>query len=289
MGVLARVDAYQAAGYEVLAGPCLDWGVFVPRHSHCLLNTEAWAMKARAAQMRGMINTGWAVFHVPLPVKWLHAAATGALMNASGTSIDRAWQRAFLESEYGTDIDGVVDALETVSRQWEVSCEGLGRPLNPIGYGYMEMILHFPGGQADRRKRGAYPLDWNKVDFIGMHRRKMALLRDHPDAAEICRKARELVTAYDAASATLHTLAQTATTHRNEAALLSLFADMKLLRGRILIRQLTGEGRAGPLCEAIDAEQPRLEACLAPFLDPASIARMRRIWWEPVRETLCSV
>jgi len=283
---LARVDTYQDAGYDVLAGPCLDWGLFLPRHRHCLSNTAAWALKARASGMRGLINTGWSVFHVPLPAKWLYTAATGALMNGRREPLDAAWEREFIAREFGTDASGVAAALGTVSQQWEVPCEGYERPMNPIGYGYMEMVLHFPKGHADRCKRGAYPLDWDEVDFVAMHRRKMELLRAHPDVAAIRDKARDLAVAYEGAAATLRALARAATYHRDEAALLSLFADMKLLRARILYHQLTDDGDATQFGEALDRERPRLEERLAPFLESPSIARMVRIWWEPLRQTL---
>ena len=285
-GVLERVDVYQGAGYDVLAGPCLDWGSLYPRHVHCLQNTEAWARKAHASRMLGMINTGWAVFHVPLPAKWLHIAATGALMNGTCETPDHAWQRGFLAREYGAELDGVPEALEALGCAWEVPCGGLKRPLNPILYGYMEMMLHYPGGHEDRCKRGAYPLDWNEVDFVAMHRRKIDLLRNHPDSAGICRKAEEFVAAYEEASGVLRALAEAATVRRKEAALLSLFADMKLLRARVLMHQLTGAGDARALRDALDAEKPLLEERLSPFLEPASVARMCRIWWEPAYITL---
>jgi len=284
---LRQVDVYREAGYDTLAAPCFNWGILYPQHAHCLKNTAVWAEKMRASGMLGMLNTAWACFYVPLGATWLHTAATGAL--SAGQTADRAWEDAFLADEYGVAVEGLPEALETLGAMWEVRVEGVGRPLNPVLYGYMEMVLHYRGGQPERQRRGATPLDWNEIDFVEMYRRKIDYLRTHPERAAIDQKLEEFIEAYSEAAEVLHALADAATRHVQEARLLGLFGDMKLAHARAC-RFLLGRDEDGEdLAAEFAAEGDRIRDALAFCMEPAGIERMVRVWWEPTARALAAV
>jgi hypothetical protein len=176
-------------------------------------------------------------------------------------------------------MDGLAEAYRVLGAIWEVPIQGLARPITPVVYGYMDMVLHYRGGQEERRKRGAYPLDWSEVDFDALYRRKIELLRASPDSAAILTRVDELLGAYAQAREVFAALAGTATTRREEADLLYRFADLKWVHARVLGHMLRGDGREGELRSALSAQKAPLARRLSTFLEPVSVERMLRIWW----------
>lgn len=280
-----NVDVYQAEGHEVLGSPCLNAGVFFPPGDRAA-NTACWARKIHQAGLLGMHNTSWACFHIPLAMQWLQVAATGALMDDPDLEITRAWQADFYEQEFGVRVDGLPEALDGLSVVWEQRVEGLGRPITPVVYGYMDMVLHYPGGQTERRARGAYPVDWAKIDFTAMYRRKIELLRGVPDQAAVGVRIGELLRTYGDARGPIHQLADAATSH--EADLMAAFVDRAWTGARTVSHLLRGDDDRDQLLDELAAQQTRLRDALAPFLEPVSIDRMMRLWWQAEYDTLCT-
>lgn len=277
---LERVKDYMKAGHQVVAAPCLNWGVLVPRHDHCLRNTHVWAQKARKTGMMGMLNTSWACFHTPLPVQQFHIAATAAMMKDK--TVDLAWEKKHFTDWFGCDAAEVPQALRDISVLWEQQV-GLSRGLTPIPYGYMDMVLHYKDAD-ERRAKGGYELDWNKPDFVAMFRKKVAMLRDKAD--EVRAKLDEQTPGFDCAAAVLGKVAAAATKHRDDAALYALFADMKALHARVVRLLVLGEGDRADLHKKLLTQRPRLEALLPKFLEKESAARMIKLWHNPAEVVL---
>jgi hypothetical protein len=280
-----QVDVYKAAGYEVVGGPCLNQGILVPAKNHCLANTAIWGKKVRATDILGLINTAWACFHVPLPVTWMEIAATGALFDED-TDINEAWEVSFLRREFGTDAAALPQALEKLGRGWALRVEGLARPLAAGVYGYTDMVAWYPGAQTERRKRGAYPLDWNEVDFARLYLKKLAFYRAAPDKQTIHAKINELTQLYDEARSALRELTVSARAHQREARLLAVLADLRWLSMRVLSHLLRSDSDTEALRRQWMALKPALVETVAPFLEPVSVARMLTIWWDPAMVAL---
>jgi hypothetical protein len=174
----------------VLAVSCHNWGTLIPRHDHGLRNAEAWAEKARQCGFLGVMSTAWASAHVPLAVQQFHVAATAQLFGAGREKIDDAWQVQFLSEWFGTDASAMPEALRQASVQWEVRVEGLSRPLTFLPYGYMDLVLHFPGGHGDRLWYTMPLVDGESLrDLLRREGRlsiprAIAILRDIAEAAE---------------------------------------------------------------------------------------------------------
>lgn len=281
-----NLAASRRHGYDCLGAPCLNWGVFVPQ-PHCLHNTAAWAAKVRQDGLLGILNTAWACFHVPIPNTMLQIAATGALMRGTDATTP-AWQEAFLHEEFGVDPAGLVEALAVLGEVWEVRIEGLGRPLTPIGYGYMDMVAHYRGGQDERRRRGAYPLDWHEVDFAALYQRKLTLLRAHPEAEAIRQRAAAFVERATQARTVLRRVATTAQRHQEEAALLALGLRLKLLQAQALVCLLGGAGDRAALAREFAPLRPMLADVLLHFYEEPSAERLLGLWWEPVAAALAA-
>lgn len=282
---LAQVDVFREAGFDVIGAPCLNWGVLHPMHDHVLENTAAWCAKSRQAGLLGIINTSWASFHTPLPTQWPYVAATAALAGGLETTDDR-WIAGFLGDYFGAPADRVPQALRELGTNWELEV-GMERPITPIVYGYMDMIVQYSGGNAERAQRGAYPLDWEKIDFIELFRRKLDLIRSQPDAKEIRAKIDELEALYLRANESLSKFAQTATRHPEEARLLACLAETKLLHAGLL-RDLLFEdgGDVSGWTGRLEGLRQALIANLTPFYEAPAVKRILRMWWEPAAAVL---
>jgi len=275
-----NVDLYLARGYQVVGSPCLNQGVLIPSPI-CLTNTAAWARKAREGKMLGLLNTAWACFHVHQPVTWMQIAATGDLMAGKIAEADYAWQSRFLSREYGCKVHGVVGALQALASGWGFRVTGVGRALSPAVYAYTDMVVHFPGGQPERRRRGIYPLDWNEIDFTAIYQKKLAYVRAAEDMAAVHRQVDELLAAYTEAHGPLTKLARRARRHREEARLLAIYADVKLLHTQVFDHLLRGTGNRDKLERRLRSQGRALRQALTPFLEPPSVQRMLRMYWEP--------
>jgi len=193
-----------------------------------------------------------------------------------------AWQIAFLSAEYGCDARDLPAALRQLGTTWELGIEGLERPIAPVVYGYMDMVLHYPGGQAERRRRGGYPFDWNEVDFNALFDRKLQLLQKFPDPSAIRKKLDELEATYAAAQPVFAGLVKRATLHRQEAELYSCFADLKLWYTRAIRHLVYGGGDLAAIQRAIVPLRERTKKALAPFYEKPSVERLDHVIMEPM-------
>jgi hypothetical protein len=271
---------YNRVGRPFLGVPCANWGVMLPRWRHTLNNTATVAETVREHGGLGVINSAWACFHVPLPAWSLHADATAAALR--GSVLTPAWEAAALAREFGVPVAGLPDALETLGQLWEVRVEGLGRPLTPMVHGMMDMALHYPGGQPERMRTGAYPSDWGGIDFRALHRRKIEHLRALPAGHAFWHELRQRLDDYARAAPVLETLATQATAHRSEAAALAALGRMKLLATRALACHLDPERTDAPLAAELVAGRTALRDALAAFYVPASLTRFVEMIVDPV-------
>ncbi len=284
-----RVAAYRAADCKVFGAPCLNWGVLTPQHDHCLGNTVGWADAVQRLEMDGLLNTSWACFHVPLPMQSLYEYATGAAFDGDTDPMSETWQATTLKQEYGWAADDLPQALRQLGVTWEQPIEGLGRPITPIVYGNMDMVMHYPEGQEERRRRGAYPLDWNEIDFNRLLEDKICVLRELADQSGPAAKLEELERDYAAACKTAATLAQKARRQRREARLLACLAELKLLATRVIRYRVQGHGYRGTLRDDLARLAPQLETAIRPFLEKPSCHRALRLWIEPLQHALNAV
>jgi len=275
------IETYQSAGVATAGTSCLNWGVLTPMHDHCLGNVSGWAQQARRRQMVGVFNTAWQCFHVPLPMMMTQVAGAVAAYAGQTDPLSDSWQLPFLAAEYGCDVQGVPHALRQLGTTWEQSVAGLGRPIAPIVYGCMDMVLHYPGGQEERRRRGQYPLDFAEVDFNALFDKKIHILRTHPDQPGIRTKLDELESAYAAAQPVLASLANRAKQNQQAAALLACFADLKLWSTRAVRHLVFGGGDPGAILNAIESVRTRTQQALAPFYEQPSQQRMDHLLLEP--------
>lgn len=283
-----RVQAYQAAGHQVVGAPCLNWGVLTPRHDHCLDNTRAWADVCRRQRLMGVINTAWACFHVLPHAQDLYIAATARAVTAGPETIDRAWQTSFLSDYYAADADGIPQALEAIGSNWGHRLVGVRRPITPILFSYTDMVVGYPNGQADRVNRGAYPLIWAETDFDALFDRKMRMLRESARPAEIEEKLCSLQELFDRARDVLRPFLEKVTRRRDEARYQVLTAETKALHARVVSHLVRGEGSRADLLAAWRSLGPRLADALRPFVEEAAGARLMRLWWQPTAAALAS-
>lgn len=282
-GVLKQIAIYHEAGYQSLAAPCCNFGQLFPPLSHSRDNARVWAMKARHEGMLGMINTAWAVFHVPLMACDAMMALTGALCRNPDAEVDERWVEELFQTEFGTETPGLAAAFETMGERWEIPLpEEYGRPFSPLPYGYMNMVLHYPGRHEDRRRRGAYPNDWDTIDFYRMYRIGIEAVRKM-DLVPVHRHLDELLATLPSAVEPFRQLARTAVKHRDEAVLLATLAELKLVSARVFNHALRGKPEtAGQVHHQVMALQPMLEHCLGQAYEPDGVRRLIRAWWEPL-------
>jgi hypothetical protein len=283
---LRCVDVYRRAGFDVIAGPCCNWGPTIPRHRHCLENTRAWAVKTRSAALIGMLNTAWAVYHTPLQTLNLHVAATGEWCRDPDAALDENWQEQWYEQYFGGPASGLPAALETLSTKWEVPMASHERPFTPLVYGYMNMVLHYPGGHRDRKRRGPYPLDWAEIDFPAMYRKGIDAVKQHPDQTRILAEMDHRLATFPDAVAAVKTMAARATCHRDEATALAVLAQLQHASLRTFAHLMHRDGNRESLRRDIAALDPPLREVLALAWEPVGRERMWRAWYEPMLAAL---
>ena len=276
------VRTYQQAGIEVLGTSCVNWGVLTPMHDHCMGNAVGWAQEVQRRGLLGVINSAWSCFHVPVPMEMLYVAGAAAAFDATADPLSESWQTAFLADQYGCDAAAVPQALRQLGTAWEQSIAGYDRPIAPIVYGYMDMVLHYPGSQEERRRRGGYPLDWAEVDFNALLAKKIQLLRAVPDSGAIRKKLDDLESAYGAAQPVLADLARRAKRQQPTAELLACFAEMKLWYTRAIRLLVFGEGDGAAIRKAIVPLRARTQQALTPFYEELSCHRMDHILMAPM-------
>jgi hypothetical protein len=263
-------------------------------HDHTLENTAAWATKVQQAGMMGLINTSWASFHTPLLTQIPYVAATGAMMQGTAADLDDSWFAEFLSKYYGADSTELPQALRELGANWEHEV-GSERPITPIVYGYMDMMLHYPKGVDDRKRRGSYPLDWQEVDFVDLYRKKIDLLRGAADQSAVLSKLSELQSLYEHAIFILNTWNEHATLHMQEAKVLASLANTKYLHTRVLrflidedvqSERRSKEDGLAQLLTQLEAQNELLMEHLSPFFEELSIRRLWRLWCEPAATVL---
>jgi hypothetical protein len=285
-GVLKQVDCYRNAGFDVLAGPCYNVGQLFTRHTHSFMNTQVWAQKIRSGGMLGMLNTAWAVFHIPLQMLNLYVAATGELCRDPDAALDAAWQERWLEREFGGPAAGVPEALEILGGTWEIPAPAYERPFTPLVYGYMNMVFHYPGLHKDRQRRGPYPRDWNEVDFTDMYRKGVKESLCYPEQDKLSKELDDRLTAFPKAVAAIKAMAARATCHRQDAEMMGVFAELKYISLRVFAHLLRGDGNADNLRrELVRLDEP-LKRCLAYAWEPEGQKRMWRAFYEPMMRML---
>ncbi len=284
--VLQQVDRYHEAGFQTLAAPCYNWGVLFGQHTHCLKNTQVWAQKAKATGMLGMLNTAWACFHIPLQVSNLHVKATGELLRNPDVTLDDAWQNRFLKDEFGVAAEGVPAALEVLGRMWEIPAPAFERPFTPLVYGYMSMVFHYPNRHKDRQQRGAYPRDWNEIDFTAMYLKGVESSRQYPEQGKLLEQLDERLAAFPPAVAAMQAFAAGATKHRDEAELMAVFARLKFLSLRIFAHLIRGDGEREALKRDVAALEAPLRKVMAQAWEPEGQARLWRAFFEPMGKLL---
>jgi hypothetical protein len=282
-GMYSHTDDFKKAGYEIVGVPCLNWGVLTPRHNHSLGNTNTWTTKARELDFLGVINSSWACFHTPLPTQMLYIAATAELV-ATGQAGDN-WQVNWLEHYFGTPAQDIPQALEKLGTLWEVAV-GQQRPVTGVGYGYMDMVLHYDEGQLGRRKNGAYPLDWEEIDFVALTRKKISLFKAQCEESTFKAKISELKSAFDEASLAIIPFAQNSKFHVEESQLLAAFARYKALYVRILESLLYNSGDSDLLYGEFKENADSIRHLLLNFLEPDSVEKIYRAWCQPALKLL---
>lgn len=278
-----RVSNYQQAGFATIAGPCLNWGVITPRHEHCLLNTHGWAITANNLKMEGMINTAWSCFHTLPNTENLQIAAMGQMMRDPSTIPSQQWQDEFMSNRLGCDATGYAQAMIDGTAFWELDC-GLERPLTTILYGNMDMVLWY-GSQDIRKKQGAYPFNFNDINFDELFRRKLAyFVRGNTDGKVVAQYA-TYIEPLTRATQTLRDIAARATRHVDEVEYMLWVAEMKLAHVQIMIDVL--EGRA--ICSRKINHWARLGTrgfqIMQTLVEPYSIWQMINILWKPLTTT----
>jgi hypothetical protein len=275
-----RVQVFHAAGHQMLAGPCLNWGVMVPRHSHCLKNTRGWALAARRTNMLGMINTAWACFHVLPPAQSLQIAATGRLTR-DASALPQDWFTQQAVKWFGvspTVGEAAARGIDRCTAFWEHSIQGMDRPITPILFGYMDMLLGTLRDQAQRKAEGTYPPDLWSIDFTAISRRKVEILRTADRAGvldQLRALERELIEACDC----LAPLADQATQHRQEAAYLAMAARLKHAHVLLLLDLVSGEVNPRARQDWLDLGS-ELKETLTPLIDPNWLDWLPRAWWQ---------
>jgi hypothetical protein len=279
-GKFPQIEVYHRQGHQALMAPCYDWGVLVPRRTHCQDNTRALAQKMFDAQMLGMINTGWACFHLPQPTKLANIAATARICRGEPTG--EAWETDWYAQEYGAPAAGVPAAMEALGILWEIPIAGYGRPVTLVPYGVMDMMAWYPGGQLQRQKVGCYPLDFSEIDFSALYAKKLDLAYREPNRDASIARCRELRAGYVSAAELLGRFARAATRQRDAAALLATLAELKLAAADLVLYQLAGEGDGATLHRRLCDLAGPLRLSLGQFVEPHGLERLISMWLLPL-------
>jgi hypothetical protein len=283
-----RVSHYTAAGHDVVGAPCFNWGVLAPRHDHCLNNTRAWALASKQSGILGVINTAWASFHV-LPQIQVHmTSAFAGMMNrpdASWTDQDLARQcTAF----FGADCSDVPQALRGLDGFWELTVPGRARPITPIIYGYMDLILWYKDIHQ-RAAQGVYPPDLLSVPYLEIFRQKLAIMQDQntsgPNPGAVTAKLQSLLPGFQFAQTTFSSLAIRATAHQPHVHYFAWAAKLKLTHARLLIAHLAQSADSAAIADWALLGQS-LPRTLSPFATPRTIQILNAVWWLPTAQHL---
>ncbi len=286
--LLPCIEGYRKTGHETLLIPCCNWGIILPGR-HALANTATLAEVARSEKTLGLVNSAWTCFHTVWQGYEPYVAATGAAMAGADVLAD-SWREDYFAREFGARVPGLVAAYDTLGAIWDVRIEGLGRPISPIVYGYMDMVVHYKGGQLERQKRGIYPLDWNEVDFNALYLRKLEMIRALPEAERNAAFTRldESLLRYADAAATMRTLAKEARRRREVARLFAATAELKLHAARALSLFLRADQDVAAVRRDYEACRAPLESVLNEMYEPLSVRRMMAMWWAPTAAALQS-
>lgn len=284
---LKQIEIYNKAGYDSIAAPCYNYGQLFSRHAESVSNTAAWADKMHASNMMGMLNTSWAVFHVPLQVQNLYVALTGALCADAALDADIEWQTHWFEQEFGVvSAEGAPEAFQVLGELWEISTPGYDRPFSPLVYGYMSMVYWYEGGQDERKRRGAYPLDWNEVDFCELYRRGVEAVSKCDTFENVTTRLDRILDTFPDAISALERLSTTAIRHKDEAQIMVVLGEMKLLSARIFSHLLRSDGDTAALKHDMEAIKPMLQNLLAACYEEEGQERLLRAWWDPAYTAL---
>lgn len=282
---LKQIGIYRNAGYDCIGCPCCNYGQIFPRHRTSLDNTGAWAQKAASSDMLGVINSSWAVFHTPLQCQLLYFSATAALMNTPGQKTDEAWHRKWAEKEFGTSVKGLDDAFETIGALWEIPMPEYGRKFSPLVYGYMNMVLHYPGRQPERKKRGAYPNDWDSIDFSAIYRKGVEEVKKG-DPKEIYARLDKILEDYPEAICIFKKLSNNSTRNKDVAEMYLFFSEFKYLSARVFSFLMRNDSRKDELLFELASKKDKLEELLHKCYEKEGAARMFRAWWQPMYDAL---
>ena len=282
---LQQVDTYRKAGYDCIGCPCCNYGQIFPRHSGSIANTRVWAQKTIDSEMLGVINSSWSVFHTPLQFQLQYFSATAELIRDPERKIDESWLRNWTEEEFGMAVTGLDNAFETVGALWEIPMPEYSRPFSPLIYSYMNMVLHYPGRQKERRERGAYPNDWDSIDFYAIYRKGIEevkkgklqevyvrldrILQDYPEAIRIFKK-----------------LSDNATRNRDIAEMYLFFSEFKYLSARVFSFLLRNDCKKDELLSELISKRGTLMTLLEKCYEKEGAARMFRVWWQPMYDAL---
>ncbi len=284
---LKQIGIYRDAGYDCIGCPCCNYGQIFPRHSTSLENTRTWAQKAAASDMLGIINSSWAVFHTPLQFQLLYFSATGELIKTPEQQIDETWHKKWAENEFGTTVDGLNDAFETIGSLWEIPMPEYGRSFTPIVYSYMNMVLHYPGRQSERKKRGAYPHDWDSVDFSAIYRKGVEEVKKG-DLEGIYARLDKILEDYPRSISVFRELACNAARNRDIAEMYFFFSEFKYLSARIFSFLLRNDSRKEELLFELALKKETFTELLGKCYEKEGSARMFRAWWQPHYDALNS-
>lgn len=281
-----RVSSYIDAGFTVIGGPCLNWGVGTPRHDHCLENTRAWAIVIDKLKLAGMINTSWACFHVLPHATTVQIAGMSEMMKHPDEALSTQWQEAYMGRHFGCDATGFVKAMQNVATFWELEVKR-ERPLTCILYGNMDMIIGY-GSHELRMTRGAYPIDFEEVDFDDVLRQKLAYFKaaDQDDSVSLKLKSyrQELVIA----ESILTPIAASAKTNVAEAKYLAFTARIKMAYVDLLLVLLKNEVPSAKALGLWKQLGDEFEVIMSPLMNAYSIRGMKRMWWKPMASLLPS-
>lgn len=282
---LKQVEIYHNAGFETIGCPCCNYGQLFPRNHTSIANTRTWCAKATNSDMLGIINSSWACFHIPLQTQLPYFTATGALIDDPRQKIDSEWFREWGKCEFGADIPELGSAMADISELWEIPMPEYGRGFSPLVYCYMNMVLHYPGRQEERKKRGAYPNDWSEIDFNAMYLKGVVeCSRENTDI--VFKRLDTILGKYPVAVATFRNLKEEAKKNQETAGIYALFAALKLLSAKTFSFLLRETPDADVLIREYESIEKPLKDAIGKCYEPKGVERMMRAWWEPGYEAL---
>jgi hypothetical protein len=282
---LQQVDAYRKAGYDCIGCPCCNYGQILPRHSGSISNTRVWAQKTIDSEMLGVINSSWSVFHTPLQFQLQYFSATAELMRDPERKIDECWLGGWVDKEFGISVEGLDYAFETAGTLWEIPMPEYGRPFSPLIYSYMNMVLHYPGRQQERKKRGAYPNDWDSIDFSAIYRKGIEEVKKG-NLQEICVRLDKLLEDYPEAIFVFRKLADQAVKNKDIAEMYLFFSELKYLSAKIFSFLLRNDSEKDELLSELISKRGTLITLLEKCYEKEGAARMFRVWWQPLYDSL---